>query len=153
MSYEDYYNKIKNISNVIKNEERLLTTNRKGHNHRDLNFKKKQKQVNTGDLNQILRIDEEYIDCEATVTVGKINRKTIPNNKIVPSLPEGDNFTVGGCLGGIALGSNSYIHGFFNNNVVDFDVILTVLALSWEWSESGGPGRQLRASSCKRIFL
>ena len=43
---------------------------------------------------------------------------------MVPSLPEGDNFTVGGCLGGLALGSNSYIHGFFNNNVVDFDIVL-----------------------------
>ena len=43
---------------------------------------------------------------------------------MVPSLPEGDNFTVGGCLGGLALGSNSYIHGFFNNNVIDFDVVL-----------------------------
>ncbi len=124
MSYEDYNKKITDISNVIKSEERLLTTNRKGHNHRDLNFKNKQKQINTSDLNQILKIDKEYIDCEATVTVGKVNRKTIPKNRIVPSLPEGDNFTVGGCLGGIALGSNSYIHGFFNNNVIDFDVIL-----------------------------
>ena len=43
---------------------------------------------------------------------------------MVPSLPEGDNFTVGGCLGGLALGSNSYIHGFFNNNVIDFDIVL-----------------------------
>ena len=49
---------------------------------------------------------------------------TIQKEKIVPSLPEGDNFTVGGCLGGIALGSNSYSNGFFNNNVIDFDVIL-----------------------------
>ena len=42
MSYEDYNKKITDISNVIKSEERLLTTNRKGHNHRDLNFKNKQ---------------------------------------------------------------------------------------------------------------
>ena len=42
MSYEDYNKKITGISNVIKSEERLLTTNRKGHNHRDLNFKNKQ---------------------------------------------------------------------------------------------------------------
>ena len=49
---------------------------------------------------------------------------TIQKEKIVPSLPEGDNFTVGGCLGGIALGSNSYSYGFFNNNVIDFDIIL-----------------------------
>ena len=45
MSYEDYNKKIKEISIVIKNEDLLLTTNRKGHNHRDLNFKNKQKKI------------------------------------------------------------------------------------------------------------
>ena len=59
MSYEDYNKKITGISNVIKSEERLLTTNRKGHNHRDLNFKNKQKQINTSDLNQILKVEKE----------------------------------------------------------------------------------------------
>ena len=38
-------------------------------------------------------------------------------------LPEGDNFTVGGCLAGLGLGSSSYIYGFFNDNVIDFDII------------------------------
>ena len=58
---------------------------------------------------------------------------------MVPSLPEGDNFTVGGCLGGLALGSNSYIHGFFNNNVIDFDVILgngDLITNVWKYKHS-----------------
>ena len=124
MKYEDYNKKIEKISNVLKTNDNLVTTNRKGHNHRDLNFKKNQKRINTNDLDSILSINENYIDCESAVTVGKINRMTIQKEKIVPSLPEGDNFTVGGCLGGIALGSNSYSNGFFNNNVIDFDIIL-----------------------------
>ena len=115
MKYEDYNKKIEKISNVLKTNDNLVTTNRKGHNHRDLNFKKNQKRINTNDLDSILSINENYIDCESAVTVGKINRMTIQKEKIVPSLPEGDNFTVGGCLGGIALGSNSYSNGFFNN--------------------------------------
>ena len=124
MKYDDYNKKIEKISNVLKTNDNLVTTNRRGHNHRDLNFKKNQKRINTNDLDSILSINENYIDCESAVTVGKINRMTIQKEKIVPSLPEGDNFTVGGCLGGIALGSNSYSNGFFNNNVIDFDIIL-----------------------------
>ena len=124
MKYDSYDKKIEKISNVLKRNDGLVTTGRKGHNHRDLNFKKKQTQIDTSELCNILSINENYIDCEASVTIGKINRATIPQNKIVPSIPEGDNFTVGGCLGGIALGSNSYLHGFFNNNVIDFDIVL-----------------------------
>ncbi len=124
MAYKNYNKKIENISKIIKQNNKLITTNRKGHNHRDLEFKKKQEKIDTNQFNTILSIDEQFIDCESSVNVGEINRKTIPRSKMVPSLPEGDNFTVGGCLGGLALGSNSYKHGFFNNNVVDFDIIL-----------------------------
>ena len=124
MKYDDYQKKIEKISDVLKRNDNLVTTNRKGHNHRDLNFKKKQKRIDTNDLDNILSINDDWIDCESAVTVGKINRKTIQRDKIVPSLPEGDNFTAGGCLGGIALGSNSYSNGFFNNNVIDFYIIL-----------------------------
>ena len=124
MTYTEYKDKVKKISNSIKKDKRLITTNRKGHNHRDLNFKTEQQKIDTSKFNCILGVSDEFIDCEASVSVGQINRTTIPNGKMVPSLPEGDNFTVGGCLGGLALGSNSYIHGFFNNNVIDFDVIL-----------------------------
>ncbi len=42
MSYEKYDEKVKKISNSIKLNNKLLTTNRKGHNYRDLKFKKKQ---------------------------------------------------------------------------------------------------------------
>ena len=129
MSYGKYEDKVKLIANSIKKNEKLITTNRKGHNYRDLKFKKKQTRIETGNLNNILAIEGEFIDCESAVTLGKINRITIPKKRIIPSLPEGDNFTVGGCLGGIALGSNSYIHGFFNHNVIDFDVILGVFCL------------------------
>ena len=139
MKYEDYNKKIEKISNVLKTNDNLVTTNRKGHNHRDLNFKKNQKRINTNDLDSILSINENYIDCESAVTVGKINRMTIQKEKIVPSLPEGDNFTVGGCLGGIALGSNSYSNGFFNNNVIDFDIVLGNGRIIREVSEKNNP--------------
>ena len=124
MSYEKYVEEVKKISNSIKLNEKLLTTNRKGHNYRDLKFKKKQTRIDTGNLTNILSIGEDYIDCESAVTIGKVNRATIPRKKIIPSLPEGDNFTVGGCLAGLGLGSSSYIHGFFNDNVIDFDIVL-----------------------------
>ena len=124
MKYDNYLKKIEKISDVLKRNDNLVTTNRKGHNHRDLNFKKKQKRIDTNNLDNILSINGDWIDCESAVTVGKINRTTIQRDKIVPSLPEGDNFTAGGCLGGIALGSNSYSNGFFNNNVIDFDIVL-----------------------------
>ena len=124
MSYEKYDEKVKKISNSIKLNEKLITTNRKGHNYRDLKFKKKQTRIDTGNLTNILSIDDNYIDCESAVTIGKVNRVTIPRKRIIPSLPEGDNFTVGGCLAGLGLGSSSYIHGFFNDNVVDFDIVL-----------------------------
>ena len=122
--YSNYDKKVEKISKIIQKNKRLITTGRKGHNHRDLQFKMSQKKIDTNQFDSILSMDEHFIDCEASVSVGQINRKTIPKNKMVPSLPEGDNFTVGGCLGGLALGSNSYIHGFFNNNVIDFDVVL-----------------------------
>ena len=124
MSYEKYENKIKLIANSIIKNEKLITTNRKGHNYRDLKFKKKQTRIETGNLNNILSIGDDFIDCESAVTLGKINRITIQKKRIIPSLPEGDNFTVGGCLAGLGLGSSSYVHGFFNDNVIDFDVIL-----------------------------
>jgi len=124
MTYKNYNKKLETLSNIIKKNKKLITTSRKGHNHRDLQFKKEQKKIDTSIFDSIISMDEYSIDCESSVSVGKINRKTIPKNKMVPSLPEGDNFTVGGCLGGLALGSNSYIHGFFNNNVIDFDIIL-----------------------------
>ena len=124
MTYRTYNKKVEKISEIIQKNKKLITTGRKGHNHRDLQFKNSQKKINTTQFDSILAIENNYIDCEASVSVGQINRKTIPKNKMVPSLPEGDNFTVGGCLGGLALGSNSYIHGFFNNNVIDFDVVL-----------------------------
>ena len=42
MSYEKYEEKVKIITNSIKQNEKLITTNRKGHNYRDLKFKKNQ---------------------------------------------------------------------------------------------------------------
>ena len=86
MKYDDYNKKIEKISNVLKTNDNLVTTNRKGHNHRDLNFKKNQKRINTNDLDSILSINENYIDCESAVTVGKINRMTIQKEKIVHRL-------------------------------------------------------------------
>ena len=124
MSYEKYNEKVKKIANSIEKNEKLITTNRKGHNYRDLKFKKNQTRIDTSNLTKILDVNDEFIDCESAVTIGKVNRSTIPRNKIIPSLPEGDNFTVGGCLAGLGLGSSSYIHGFFNDNVIDFDVVL-----------------------------
>ena len=124
MVYNNYNNKVDEICNIIKENKKLITTGRKGDNHRDLQFKVNQKKIDTSQFDSILAIKNDYIDCESSVSVGQINRKTIPKKKMVPSLPEGDNFTVGGCLGGLALGSNSYIHGFFNNNVIDFDIVL-----------------------------
>tara|TARA_B100001123_G_scaffold410492_1_gene505684 strand:+ start:1270 stop:1407 length:138 start_codon:yes stop_codon:yes gene_type:complete len=41
MKYDSYDKKIEKISNVLKRNDGLVTTGRKGHNHRDLNFKKK----------------------------------------------------------------------------------------------------------------
>ena len=40
---------------------------------------------------------------------------------MIPSLPEGVNFTVGGCLAGLGLGSSSYIYGFFGDYVIEDD--------------------------------
>ena len=124
MTYRNYNKKVEKISKIITHNKKLITTSRKGHNHRDLHFKINQNKIDTSQLDSILNVNDNYIDCEASVSVGQINRKTISKCKMVPSLPEGDNFTVGGCLGGLALGSNSYIHGFFNNNVIDFDIVL-----------------------------
>ena len=124
MSYSEYNLKIKKIANSIKNNTKLITTNRKGHNYRDLKFKKNQTRIETGILTNVLELNEKYIDCESAVTIGKVNRSTIPKERMIPALPEGDNFTVGGCLAGLGLGSSSYIYGFFNDNVIDFDIIL-----------------------------
>ena len=41
MSYDKYNEKVKIIADSIKKNEKLITTNRKGHNYRDLKFKKK----------------------------------------------------------------------------------------------------------------
>jgi Delta24-sterol reductase len=123
-NYLDYQEKVKKISQQIEKCKQLITTNRSGQNIRDLSFKKQQFQVNTKIFNQILSLNTEYVDCESCVTVGKLNRFTIPHGKIVPSMPEGPSFTVGGCFAGLALGSNSYLHGFFGHNVIDFDIIL-----------------------------
>ena len=43
MTYSNYNKKIENISKIIKQNKKLITTSRKGHNHRDLHFKKYQK--------------------------------------------------------------------------------------------------------------
>ena len=77
MAYKNYNKKIENISKIIKQNNKLITTNRKGHNHRDLEFKKKQEKIDTNQFNTILSIDEHFIDCESSVNVGEINRKTM----------------------------------------------------------------------------
>ena len=124
MSYDKYNEKVEIIANSIKKNKVLITTNRKGHNYRDLKFKKNQTRINTNHLNTVLEVGDDFIDCESAVTIGKVNRTTISKKRIVPSLPEGDNFTVGGCLAGLGLGSSSYTYGFFSDNVIDFDIVL-----------------------------
>ena len=124
MSYDKYNEKVEIIANSIKKNKVLITTNRKGHNYRDLKFKKNQTRINTNHLNTVLEVGDDFIDCESAVTIGKVNRTTISKKRIVPSLPEGDNFTVGGCLACLGLGSSSYTYGFFSDNVIDFDIVL-----------------------------
>ena len=85
MSYEKYNEKVKKISKSIKLNKKLITTNRKGHNYRDLKFKRNQTRIDTGKLTNILSIDDKYIDCESAVTIGKVNRATIPMKRIIPS--------------------------------------------------------------------
>ena len=55
MKYDDYQKKIEKISDVLKKNDKLVTTNRKGHNHRDLNFKKNYNYF----LNLVLTNDKE----------------------------------------------------------------------------------------------
>ena len=43
MTYTEYKDMAKKISNFKLKDKRLITTNRKGHNHRDLNFKTEQR--------------------------------------------------------------------------------------------------------------
>jgi Delta24-sterol reductase len=124
MLYIKYKKKVRVIANQIKESNKLITTNRTGRNYRDLGFKNKQDKISTKNLNQILSCTDTYIDCESSVTTGILNRYTVPKKRMVPSLPEGSKFTIGGCLGGLALGSNGYINGFFNHNVIDFDIVL-----------------------------
>ena len=81
MSYKDYELKVERIANSIKKNTKLITTNRKGHNYRDLKFKKKQTRIETGTLTNILELKNDYIDCESAVTIGKPNRSTIPTKK------------------------------------------------------------------------
>ena len=76
MSYEKYNEKVKNISNSIKENGKLITTNRKGHNYRDLKFKKNQTRIDTSNLTKILDVNDEFIDCESAVTIGKVNRSS-----------------------------------------------------------------------------
>ena len=59
MSYDKYNEKVKIIADSIKQNEKLITTNRKGHNYRDLKFKKDQTRINTNNLNKILEMDEQ----------------------------------------------------------------------------------------------
>ena len=56
MTYTEYKDKVKKISNSIKKDKRLITTNRKGHNHRDLNFKTEQQKIDTSKFNCILGV-------------------------------------------------------------------------------------------------
>ncbi len=81
MVYNNYNNKVDEICNIIKENKKLITTGRKGHNHRDLQFKVNQKKIDTSQFDSILAIKNDYIDCESSVSVGQINRKTIPKKK------------------------------------------------------------------------
>ena len=66
----------------------------------------------------MLELNEKYIDCESAVTIGKVNRSTIPKERMIPALPEGDNYGWWmSCR--IRFRSSSYIYGFFNDNVID----------------------------------
>ena len=85
MTYLTYNKKVEKVSKIIQINKKLITTSRKGHNHRDLQFKINQKKINTAQFDSILAIEDNYIDCEASVSVGQINRKTIPKKKMVPS--------------------------------------------------------------------
>ena len=85
MTYRNYHKKVEEICKAIEKNKNLITTSRKGHNHRDLQFKNKQTKIDTAQLDSILSIEEDCIDCEASVSVGKINRKTIPKKKMAVS--------------------------------------------------------------------
>ena len=47
MTYRTYNKKVEKISEIIQKNKKLITTGRKGHNHRDLQFKNSQKKINT----------------------------------------------------------------------------------------------------------
>ena len=81
MTYRNYHKKVEKICKIIEKNKNLITTSRKGHNHRDLQFKIKQTKIETAQLDSILSIEKDWIDCEASVSVGQINRKTIPKKK------------------------------------------------------------------------
>lgn len=81
--------------------------------------------VKTYDLNHIIDVDLENmtITCEPMVTMGQITHHLVPKGYALQIQVEMESITIGGVSMGFGMETNSHRIGFFQESVVEFEII------------------------------
>ncbi|KAI9298914.1 FAD-binding domain-containing protein, partial [Neoconidiobolus thromboides FSU 785] len=78
------------------------------------------------DLHDILEVDQErmIVRCEPLVNMGQLSRHLLPLGYSPAIMIEMEDLTVGGCLMGIGIETNSHIYGTLADTAVSYEVVV-----------------------------
>lgn len=82
--------------------------------------------IDISGLDKIIEINvkEKYIVVEPLVTMEQIVRATLKFKLVIPVVPEFRQMTIGGAISGLGGESTSFRHGFIDEGVLEYEVIL-----------------------------
>ncbi len=81
--------------------------------------------VNVGHLDKILEFDEKErtVTMEPMVTFGDLSEFLMPKGYCMQTHVEMESITIGGVTMGFGLETNSHVHGFFQESVVEYEIV------------------------------
>jgi hypothetical protein len=81
--------------------------------------------IETSHLNHILSLDEKNltITCEPSVTMGQITHHLLPKGYALLVQVEMESITIGGVSMGFGMETNSHLIGFFQESVVEYEIV------------------------------
>jgi len=120
---------VKKIQAQLKAQEGYPLSLKPSHHHTsnmifEKKYKEKTSSLDISRLNRILSIHETYVHVEPKVTMEYLAKKTLEKGLIPYVLPEFKGITVGGAIMGAALESSSHQFGQFNDNCLEYEILL-----------------------------
>lgn len=155
ISIIDHEKSVENIASLIRTRssgQKVVLQRHIAQSHciRPHEYKNNALQVNVGDLNKIISIENvisydfpyhynsvsnrqitAIIDVQAMISMEKLVDSLLPLNLIPAVVPEFKGITVGGSIQGLAAESTSFKFGFVHDTIVGFEAILGDGRLVW----------------------